>query len=562
MHLGICIISASPSTPITLGSSLFLRVIMSKSIPFNKAPFFRDEFSLAVDNASNTRHFSGDGKNSKDCCQFFKMKYGYERSLLTPSCTASLEMAALMLDLGPGDEVIVPSFTFVTSANAFALRGVNVVFADSESDSDSKCDSPNVSVSDIVRKVTDKTKAIVVVHYAGVPVDVSRLIEETNGSIPIVEDCAHAIGSIDPKTGDFVGKLGCASTFSFHETKNVAIGEGGLLVVNDDKLWLKAQIIREKGTNRTEFKKGNVPFYSWVGLGSSYLMSEIDAAMLWSVLQNIDKVQNRRLEVWDAYDKNLVQNSLFYKPKTVLRANAHMYFLKFKDEAIREKFVKTMSDEGIVVAKHYIPLHDTPFVKNQPSYKNSACPHAVTWSNALVRLPLFYDLTDEKLMRVINAVNDFSLKNGYQFHEAREEYWDDILDIRNQNGAYFLSAKPISKENHLKFMTKHQKTYYVVTELGKCVGFVGRVKDDFRLGTCKKGGGVGEFLVDMWIQMYGRKIGLKCIRSNTRLIGFARKLGFFPVKESWETGEDPLRLTYKTEGGWIDVMQPKIMSKL
>lgn len=211
-------------------------------IPFNKPPFFQDTFTAAVHAAVSYGKFSGDGINTKKCTEFFKNRYGYDRSLLTPSCTASLEMAALILELGPGDEVIVPSFTFVTSANAFALRGVNLVFADSE------MDQPNVSVSDIMKKVTDKTKAIVVVHYAGVPVDVHSILEQTNHSIPIVEDCAHAIDSVDPKTGDYVGKAGCLSTFSFHETKNIGIGEGGLLVVNDKKLWRKAQIAREKGT--------------------------------------------------------------------------------------------------------------------------------------------------------------------------------------------------------------------------------------------------------------------------------------------------------------------------
>ena len=243
-------------------------------IPFNKPPFFPESFKVAIKLACDDGKFSGDGPNSKNVCIFFGETFGYGRFLLTPSCTASLEMAALILDLKPGDEVIVPAFTFVTSANAFALRGVTIVFADSEEG------SPNVSVSSILSKVTDKTKAIVVVHYTGVPVDVHQILNETNHSIPVVEDCAHAIGSVDPRTGDIIGKAGCLSTISFHETKNIGIGEGGLLVVNDPNLWTTAQIVREKGTNRVDFLNGKVDKYNWVSLGSSYLMSDIDAAML------------------------------------------------------------------------------------------------------------------------------------------------------------------------------------------------------------------------------------------------------------------------------------------
>ena len=356
--------------------------------------------------ATTAKKFSGDGPNSKACYKFFNDKYGYDKTLLTPSCTASLEMAALLLDLGPGDEVIVPSFTFVTSANAFALRGVKIVFADSE------YSSPNVSVDDILRKITNKTKAIVVVHYAGVPVDVHRIKKETNGIIPIVEDCAHAIGSIDPTTNDYIGKTGCLSTFSFHETKNVGIGEGGLLVVNDENLWIKSQIIREKGTNRCEFERGHVNFYSWVSLGSSFLMSDIDAAILYSALENIDKIQGRRLAIWDSYDKMLNKSNAYIKPDYGLRANAHMYFLEFHDTHLREKFCKEMKAEGIIVAKHYVPLHSSPYaVENFDSLKKpSICPNAEHWAKSVVRLPLFYDLNDTKLNKVVSTINAFGQK--------------------------------------------------------------------------------------------------------------------------------------------------------
>mmetsp|Transcript_1662 Transcript_1662/g.3038 ORF Transcript_1662/g.3038 Transcript_1662/m.3038 type:complete len:299 (+) Transcript_1662:1040-1936(+) len=283
-------------------------------IPFNKPVFFRQTFLSALDDACSTSscsfnnvldkkkkeatecsscyitstittegrsdditvmQLSGDGEQSHKCTNFFREKYGYERSLLTPSCTAALEMAALLLDIQPGDEVIVPSFTFVTTASSFALRGAKIVFADSEDE------TPNVSVSDILNKISARTKAIVIVHYAGISVDVPLILRETLHSIPVVEDCAHALDAFDKNSGDFLGKAGCLATFSFHETKNVGIGEGGLLVVNDHRLWSKARSIREKGTNLIDFKEGKVPFYTWTRLGSSYLMSEVNAAVLW-----------------------------------------------------------------------------------------------------------------------------------------------------------------------------------------------------------------------------------------------------------------------------------------
>jgi len=375
-------------------------------IPFNKPVLFRDAFEEAVQASVSQGHFSGDGINTKRCEEFFRSRFGYERSLLTPSCTAALEMAALILALGPEDEVIVPSFTFVTSASAFALRGAKLVFADCEEA------TPNVSVDDILKKITKRTKAIVVVHYAGVPVDVHRLLEQTDNSIPVVEDCAHAIGSIDPNTSDYIGKLGCLSTFSFHETKNVCIGEGGLLVVNDGKLWMKTQIVREKGTNRTDFKAGRSAFYTWVDLGSSYLMSDIDAAVLIAVLKNFDCVQKARLRIWDSYDSLISPSVAFQKPNSLLRANAHMYFLAFDNISVRSAFCKHMRENQILVATHYMPLDSSPFVENmrekQVYPRGEKCCLAESWSHRIVRLPLFFNLSDDEVKSVIKAVNHFS----------------------------------------------------------------------------------------------------------------------------------------------------------
>jgi dTDP-4-amino-4,6-dideoxygalactose transaminase len=225
------------------GSNGFENERLRMPVPFNKPHVFPEGLAAIQDSCANGK-LSGDGLHTKRCSQWFNDKFGYSRCLLTPSCTAALEMAALLLDLGRGDEVICPSYTFVSTANAFALRGCKIVFADSESA------TPNVSVEDILAKVTPRTKAICVVHYAGIAVDVQKIKDATHHKIPIVEDCAHAIGSIDPVTNQVVGKNCDFAAFSFHETKNICIGEGGLLVINDESKWKQAQIIREKGTNR------------------------------------------------------------------------------------------------------------------------------------------------------------------------------------------------------------------------------------------------------------------------------------------------------------------------
>ena len=511
-------------------------------IPFNKPPFFQDTFTAAVHAAVSYGKFSGDGINSKKCTEFFKNRYGYDRSLLTPSCTASLEMAALILELGPGDEVIVPSFTFVTSANAFALRGVNLVFADSEKD------QPNISVSDIMKKVTDKTKAIVVVHYAGVPVDVHSILEQTNHSIPIVEDCAHAIDSVDPKTDDYVGKAGCLSTFSFHETKNIGIGEGGLLVVNDKKFWRKAQIVREKGTNRTDFAAGRVAFYTWVDLGSSYLLSDIDAAMLWSALQHMDHIQNTRLAVWDAYDQKLLcpPNCVYNKPSKKFRANAHMYFLEFNDPEMRTEFCKAMNENDILVATHYVPLDVSPFVEDQRS-KNllpagEPCVQAAKWSKSLVRLPLYADLSTQEVNKIITVVNEFAVSKGaLRLVAADEDHWEQIRLLRNQNSDCFTFTKDITRDEHWNFMRKHSDTYRVAVQDGKCVGFIGHVEQDARLATSAKGKGVAQF---MW-ESFEKEVGdldVKVLLNNQRSLSFFRKLGYVPDAKDLEDGQNPVVL--------------------
>lgn len=529
-------------------------------IPFNKPPFFKEDLDAAIADAHAYGKFSGDGLLTKRCTDFFKSEYGYERCLLTPSCTASLEMAAFILELGPGDEVIVPSFTFVTSANAFVARGVTVVFADSEED------QPNVSVSDILKKVTDKTKAIVVVHYAGVAVDVHRLLKETNNSIPIVEDCAHAI---EAKTTycpsapnmDYIGKAGCLATFSFHETKNLGIGEGGLLVVNDKKLWRKAQITREKGTNRIDFFNGKVDKYSWVDLGSSYLMSEIDAAMLWSGLLNLDRIQKARLDVWDVYDNDIIETteSSFKKPSRKLRANAHMYFLTFNEQKVCTEFCKYMKEKDILVTTHYVPLDASPYILQQREKKllpeAEPCTNADRWSKTLVRLPLFADLTVLDQQAVIKAINKFDTERncsqvsvGSEIEELRYEaadyrYWEYIRLVRNANGKCFGNSDEVEVEEHYKFMSNHAGTYRVVLQGDEFMGFIGHVNNDVRLATNSKGKGVAKYMWDRFIEEFASiDLEVKVLKDNGRSLSFFRKQGYVPDPEAVKAGKNPLPL--------------------
>ena len=370
------------------------------TIPSNKPCLF-PECGDYIQKAFEAGKLSGDGLNSQMCTDWFKERFGYNYSLLTPSCTAALEMAALLLDLGPGDEVIVPSFTFVSTANAFALRGVSLVFGDSQKE------HPNMSVEDVLSKITVKTKAIVLVHYAGAPIDITKL---QHTGIPIVEDCAHAIGTYDPYTQDYIGKTSAVSTFSFHETKNVGIGEGGLLVVNDSQLWEKAQIIREKGTNRTAFRENRAHFYTWYSLGSSYLLSDVDAGVLMGCLEHFDEIQDRRLAIWDQYDRQLIPTTLYRKPQSKDKFNAHMYYIKFHDAETHKEFNQYMKSHGILVTSHYRPLDQSPFVQMaNGGTLPPVCRHSEEWSQTLIRLPLFYGLSSFDVDKIIRAMNDFSL---------------------------------------------------------------------------------------------------------------------------------------------------------
>lgn len=373
-------------------------------IPFNK-PYLHGRELVYIAQSVASGKISGDGIFTKKCHEYFEQRYGFKKTLLTTSCTDALEMAAILLDIQPGDEVIAPSYTFVSTVNAFALRGAKIVFSDSYSE------HPNIDPEQIEALVTEKTKAIVVVHYAGVACDMDRImaISERYG-IPVVEDAAQAIDSY--YKGKPLGSIGTLGTFSFHETKNIISGEGGLLAINDERFVNRAEIIREKGTNRSSFFRGEVDKYGWVDIGSSFLPSDIVAAYLYAQLEQLDTIQARRKEIWQRYYQNLqplVQSSKIKIPLIADYANnnAHMFYLVCENLEQRTQLISTLKENGIHAVFHYLSLHDSPYY--QPLHDGRVLANSDHFSDCLVRLPLFYELTDEQVDYICQTVQ-LSLK--------------------------------------------------------------------------------------------------------------------------------------------------------
>ena len=334
---------------------------------------------------------SGNGTFTKKCHRFFQEKYGFRKTLLTPSCTAALEMAAILMDIRPGDEVIVPSFTFVSSANAFVLRGAKIVFADSQPN------HPNLDPENIERHISSRTKAIVVVHYDGMAVDMDQVMEIANrNNLYVVEDAAQAVDAYyknKPLGG--IGHFGC---FSFHDTKNIVCGEGGLLVINDEKFFPRAEIVWEKGTNRSAFIRGEVDKYGWVDIGSSFLLSEVTAAFLYAQLEEIDQIQRKRKEIWNYYWDNL--NALVGEfsvelPQVPAFAdhNAHIFYMICSSTEQRDGLTKNLKKAGIQAFFHYPPLHLSKF--HLQSHRPENLPNASRYSEQLIRLPVYAGLTRE-----------------------------------------------------------------------------------------------------------------------------------------------------------------------
>ena len=378
-------------------------------IPFNK-PYLTGKEMQYIEDAVKSGKISGNGLFTKKCQEFFEKEFGFKKTLLTTSCTDALEMAAILADIKEGDEVIVPSFTFVSTALAFVRQGADIVFADSYSD------NPNINADQIEALITVKTKAIVVVHYAGVACDMDKIMSIANKhGIIVIEDAAQAIDSYyisKDGTKKALGSIGHLSAFSFHETKNIISGEGGMLCINDDRFIQRAEIIWEKGTNRSQFFRGEVDKYSWVDTGSSFLPSEIISAFLWAQIENMRDIQDKRIKIWNRYYEGLssFEPVSIKKPKLPLvpeyaTNNAHMFYLVCDSVDDRTRFIQHLKDKGILSVFHYLSLHKSSYYEKY-STRKSELPNSDMFSDCLVRLPLFYELTDEQVEYIIHTIKE------------------------------------------------------------------------------------------------------------------------------------------------------------
>lgn len=371
-------------------------------IPFNK-PYYSGHEIEHIREAFAGGQTAGNGMFTKKCQRYFEDRYGFGRCLLTQSCTDALEMTALLAELGPEDEVILPSYTFVSTANAFALRGAKLVFCDSESD------RPHVDANRILDLVNERTRAIVVVHYGGTAVEMNPIIEcaHKNG-ILLIEDAAQAIDSYYFDRP--LGALGDLATFSFHETKNIISGEGGMLVLNRPDLVPRAEILWEKGTNRTAFFRGEVDKYQWVDVGSSFLPSEITAAALWSQLENLETIQEVRVATWNLYHEVLTpaaERLGFGIPvvRTGETVNGHLYYVVCSDLEQRTRLIAHLRERGIHAVFHYQSLHSSPYYAGR--HDGRVLSAADRYSDCLVRLPLFHELGEENVRWISGEVIAF-----------------------------------------------------------------------------------------------------------------------------------------------------------
>lgn len=375
------------------------------NIPFNK-PHLTGKEAHYMYQAVYDGKLSGNGEFTKRCQRFMEQKYGFKKCLLTTSCTDALEMAALLCKLQPGDEVIVPSYTFVSSALAFVREGAKIVFADSMTR------NPNIDAEQIESLITPRTRVIVPVHYAGVACDMDTIMDIANRhNLIVVEDAAQAIDSyyISPRTGEKrpLGTIGHLSAFSFHETKNIISGEGGMLGINDERFIRRAEIIWEKGTNRAEFFRGEVNKYGWVDTGSSFLPSEVVSAFLWAQLEDMDNIQAKRKRLWNLY-YSLLSASLNSQPSTLNYSlpdipsyatnNAHMFYLVCRNLEERTALIKRLKDNGILAVFHYLSLHSSPYYA--PKHNGRALPECDRYADCLVRLPMYYDLTEDDVQDI------------------------------------------------------------------------------------------------------------------------------------------------------------------
>ncbi|MDD5401326.1 MAG: dTDP-4-amino-4,6-dideoxygalactose transaminase [Sulfurimonas sp.] len=373
-------------------------------IPFNKPPFTGNEEQYILSSIKSSK-ISGDGEFTKRCHKWFEERLGCKKALLTTSCTHALEMAAILLDIQEGDEVIMPSYTFVSTANAFVLRGAKIVFVDI------RPDTLNIDETKIEEAITTKTRAIVPVHYAGVGCEMDTIMDiASRHNLFVVEDAAQ--GMMSSYKGKALGTIGHFGAFSFHETKNyTSAGEGGLLIINDEKFIQRAEIIREKGTNRSLFFRGMVDKYSWVDIGSSYLPNDVSAAYLWGGLEKADEINDNRLSSWQKYYDKLqeLENDGMIELPTIPDGcvqNAHMFYLKVKDLDERTALLDEFKKENIWAVFHYVPLHSAPAGVKYGRF-SGVDEFTTKESERLVRLPMYYGLSNDEIDTVCNVIKKF-----------------------------------------------------------------------------------------------------------------------------------------------------------
>jgi dTDP-4-amino-4,6-dideoxygalactose transaminase len=371
-------------------------------IPFNK-PFLTGKEAHYIYQAVYSGKISGNGVYTQKCQRFFEEKYGFLKTLLTTSCTDALEMAAILANIQPGDEVIVPSYTFVSTALAFVRNGAKIVFADSNRD------NPNLDVSSLEQLITPQTKAIVPVHYAGISCDmgaIMTLAEKYN--LIVIEDAAQAIDSFYYDRP--LGGIGHLAAFSFHETKNIIAGEGGMLVINDERFLKRAEIIWEKGTNRAEFFRGEINKYGWVDTGSSFLPSEIVAAFLYAQLENLADIQKRRKQIWQLYHQQLSPlefEGYFKLPflPTYAHNNGHMFYIICNNLEVRQELLNYLKKHDILAVFHYLSLHNSEFYKSKHDGRELL--NSDNYTDCLIRLPFYLELEDHQVKEISELIKKF-----------------------------------------------------------------------------------------------------------------------------------------------------------
>lgn len=372
-------------------------------IPFNRPPYEEKSFEYMMQAIRND-HICGDGEYTGKCSSWIEIMSGTAKCLMTTSCTHALEMAAFLLEVKEGDEVIMPSFTFASTADAFAMRGAKIIFVDI------RPDTMNVDESLIESAITERTKVIVPVHYAGVACEMDIIMNiAKNYHLAVVEDAAQGVKAY--YKGKALGSIGDFGCYSFHETKNYSMGEGGALLLQDKELIEKAEILREKGTNRSKFYRGEIDKYTWVDLGSSYLPSELNVAYLWGQLEKADMINKKRISIWNKYYEAFSYQETRGRVELPVippgcKHNAHMFYLKVEDERVRSNMIKYLNKHGIKAVFHYVPLHQAPSGKKYGEFRGED-KYTTKESERLLRLPLYQGLKEEEADRVIETVNNF-----------------------------------------------------------------------------------------------------------------------------------------------------------